>query len=94
MPAINFLMFTSISSQDLLGECFLAFQEAFFLYRSESGKFGLVCALSQSYYQKGKDQIKCSLLSKTKNFVIEVKYFWIKSRERGGRIDSCQSTCV
>ena len=30
MPAINFLMFTNTSSQDLLGECFLAFQEAFF----------------------------------------------------------------
>lgn len=77
MPAINFLMFTNTSSQDLLGECFSAFHEAFFLRRSESGKFGLVCALSQSYYQNGKDQIKCSLLSKTKNFVIEVKCFWI-----------------
>ena len=30
MPAINFLMFTNTSSQDLLGECFSAFHEAVF----------------------------------------------------------------
>lgn len=30
MPAIDFLMFTNTSSRGLLGECFLALQEAFF----------------------------------------------------------------
>lgn len=39
--------------------------------------------LSQNYHQKGRGQIKCSSLSKTQNFAVEVKCLRNKGRGRG-----------